>query len=520
MPNPPKPVLPAYAVATSGLAPVKRRLRLTNLRLCRLVTARMVMAGLVLAGLVVPGIVIAGLPTTGIAQASAQPTGHAAEPTAAAVQASAHACGPTNIANGAPWPEFGGNNSHSQIATGTTAAGALRRHWETAQLDGAMYGEPLVGGGCVYVATENNSIYAFSAATGAFVWRTHIARPVTSGLACSGDISPSGISGTPVLDATSDELWAVVFTDISGRPEHEIVALDAQTGHVMRRQELSLPGTDPTAEQQRAALDLDRGNVYVALGGLYGDCGNYKGGIVSVPENSARGLGYWSTPTKREGAVWEVGGPAVLPDGDLLFATGNSAASPGQPFDGGDAVINLTGGLHMSSYFAPTQWAHWNLSDQDMGTSGPAILPGGLVLQVGKPGEGFLMAISHLGGIGRQLAALQVCTNGGAYGADAVAGATVYVPCSNGIVAVAVKGHSLRVLWRSSVGGAGSVLVAGGRVFEQVQGGQLFAVNTANGRALQTLSLSAPTTHFPWVVAVGTTLYAADGTKLEAFAGA
>jgi outer membrane protein assembly factor BamB len=465
-------------------------------------------------------IAASSLPTGGFGHATAQANLPAPTTKVPAANPSAHACATTGTADAAPWPEFGGNGSHSQDGTGAApAAGPLHRRWETHPLDAAMYGEPLVDGGCVYAATENNSIYAFRASTGTLVWRVHIGSPVTGGLACAGDINPSGITGAPVLDATRDQLWAVAFTDVSGHPQHEIVTLNARTGQLLRRRHFALPGTDAAAEQQRSGLDIDKGNVYVALGGLYGDCGNYKGGIVSVPENADRGLGYWSTPTAREGAVWEVGGPDVLPDGDLLFATGNSAASPGQPFDGGDAVINLTDGLHISSYFAPTQWAQWNVSDQDMGASGPAILPGGLALQVGKAGEGFLVNTSHLGGIGSQLASVHVCSTGGAYGADAVARTTVYVPCSNGIVAVAVQDHSLKVLWRSSVGGAGSVLFAGGRVFEQVQGGRLFSVSATNGRALESLLLSAPVTHFPWLIAVGTTLYAADGTKLEALAG-
>ena len=430
------------------------------------------------------------------------------------------ACGPADAKGVASWPEFGGTSSHAQDGIGvTTPARALRRRWRTAPLDGAMYGEAVVAGGCVYVATENDSIYAFDASSGARVWRAHLASPVTSGLACAGDISPSGITGTPVLDTARGELWAVVLTDVSGRPEHEVVALDARTGRVLRRQELALPGSDPAAEQQRAALDLEDGEVYVALGGLYGDCGSYKGAVISVPEVAGHPLRYWHTPTTRGGAVWEAGGPDVLTSGKLLLATGNSAASPGQAFDGGDAVIELSARLKMTSYFAPTAWAQWNAADLDLGSTGPALLPGGLAFEVGKTGEGFLVSTSHLGGIGGQLASAQVCPGGGAYGADAVTGSTVYVPCTGGLVAVRARGRSLTVLWRSSAGGPGSPVVAGGRLFEEGQRGQLVALDLANGRVLQSLSLASPITHFPWVVAVGTTLYAASGTRLEALSG-
>jgi len=431
----------------------------------------------------------------------------------------ARACGPTDAAGEAPWSEFGGAGTHPQDGVGVTKpAGQLHRKWETSPLDGAVYAEPLVAGGCVYVATEDNSVYAFNAATGAPVWHVHLASPVTAGLACAGDIDPSGITGTPVLDPAHDELWAVVLTYVSGRPAHEVVALNARTGALLRRQVVALPGTDPAAEQQRAALDMEAGNVYVPLGGLYGDCGDYKGAVISVPGTPGHKLGYWHTPTAREGAVWEVGGPDVLPNGDILLSTGNSAASPGQGFDGGDALIELTASLKVASYFAPRSWAVWNTEDLDLGSTGPALLPGGLAFQVGKAGVGFLVSTSHLGGIGGQLASAQVC-NGGAYGADAVSGSTVYVPCSGGLVAVRAVGRGLHVLWSSSAGGSGSPLVAGGRLFEEVQSGEVVALSPATGGVLQRLSLAPPATHFPWLVAVGSTLWALDGTRLEAFSG-
>lgn len=410
---------------------------------------------------------------------------------------------------------------HSQQGAGPGGpAGTLRPRWSAGPLDGAVYAEPVVAGGCAYVATEDDSLYAFELSTGAMVWRTHLASPVTSGLACSGDINPSGITGAPVLDTARGELWAVIFTMVSGKPQHEIVALDARTGQVLRRQLIAVPGTDPAAQQQRAALALGGGNVYVAFGGLYGDCGNYKGAVVSVPEKAGRGFGYWRTPTRSGGAVWEVGGPDVLPGGRLLVATGNSAASPGQPFDGGDAVIALSAGLHVASYFAPKSWSRWNLEDLDLGSTGPAVLPDGLVFEVGKAGEGFLLSAAHLGGVGGQLASVQVCPGQGAYGADAVSGSTVYVPCTSGVVAVRVTGRSLKVLWKSNAGGAGCVLFAGGRVLEQTHAGHIVSLAPANGRVLQALALSSPVTHFPWLVAVGRTLLADDGLHLEALIGA
>jgi outer membrane protein assembly factor BamB len=365
------------------------------------------------------------------------------------------------------------------------------------------------------VATEDDSVYAFSAATGAVRWHTHLASPVASGLPC-GDIGPSGITGTPVLDPARGALWVVVLTNGAGGVVHQVVELRASNGQVERRLDIAVPGREAAAEQQRGALVLANGNVYIPLAGLFGDCNNYVGAVASVPESGQHSPGYWEVPTARGAGMWEPGGPDVLANGDLLIADGNGAAAPGQPFDGSNAVIELSPALKMAGYFAPSDWAQLNQTDGDLGSTGPAVLPGGVAVQVGKAGTGYLMTTGHLGGVGHQVTSLQVCTGAGAFGADAVSGGTVYVPCTNGLTAVVVTGRSMRVLWRSSGGGEGSPVVAGGNVWEETPSGTLFDINASTATIAQTFSFPAPATHFPWVVAVSGTLYAPDGQSVIA----
>ena len=414
--------------------------------------------------------------------------------------------GPTAAPGQAPWTVFDGSPLHSGDGVGVSRpAGTLQRRWVTSPLDGAIYGQPMVAGGCLYVATEDDSVYALDASTGALRWHVHLASPVTGGLPC-GDISPSGITGAPVLDPSRGELFVVVLTAFPDGPGHELVALRASNGQVLFRQRFALPGANPAAEQQRSALQSEDGNIYISLGGLYGDCGRYLGAVISVPEAGGT-PGYWHVPTANEAGIWEPGGPDVLPNGDLLLADGNGAGSADQPFDGSNAVFELTPSLKVAGVFAPTNWASLNASDSDLGSTGPAVLPGGFAFQVGKGGTGYLLDAGNLGGVGRQVAKGVVC--GGAWGADAVLGETVYVPCQDGLTAVRISGRSFKVVWTSGGGGNGSPVVAGGRVFEQTSGGQLEAFDPSNGHVLQTLNLSSPVTHFPWLVAVGPTLYAA-----------
>ena len=81
--------------------------------------------------------------------------------------------------------------------------------WDDKSLDGAVYGEPLVYDATVYVATENDSVYAIAPRSGKVIWRVHTGTAVTSseinsapGVGC-GNINPLGITGTPVIDAAS-----------------------------------------------------------------------------------------------------------------------------------------------------------------------------------------------------------------------------------------------------------------------------------------------------------------------------
>src|SRR5438309_1227121 len=96
------------------------------------------------------------------------------------------------------WPTYHGTNDRAGAAT-AALRGPLRRAWSM-NLDAAMYAQPIVAGGVVLAATENNSVYAIDLATGRLRWRVHLESPARrSNLPC-GNIDPSGITGTPAPD--------------------------------------------------------------------------------------------------------------------------------------------------------------------------------------------------------------------------------------------------------------------------------------------------------------------------------
>ena len=185
------------------------------------------------------------------------------------------------VADGHPaaaWPQYGQNAGRAGVAAGLPTAGPLSQRW-AADLDGAVYGQPLVVGGTVIAATENDTVYALNESTGTVTWHTHLGSPVPlSSLPC-GDIDPLGITGTPVYDESNGLVYAVAET--TGY-HHVMFGLAVSNGAIRVQREIPVPG-DPAAFQQRPGLAIDGGRVYAAFGGLYGDCGQYIGMVVGVP---------------------------------------------------------------------------------------------------------------------------------------------------------------------------------------------------------------------------------------------
>jgi polyvinyl alcohol dehydrogenase (cytochrome) len=432
----------------------------------------------------------------------------------------------TASATGANWPEYDANPARTGVATGVPAAGPLTTAW-SAQLDGAVYGQPLVVGDEVIAATENDSVYALNRVTGKTIWRANVGPPVPrSALHGCGNIFPLGITGTPVYDAGNGLVYAVA--EVTGY-HHLLVALDATTGALRVRRELDGPtaANQPAYNQQRPALAIDDGRVYASFGGLSGDCGAYQGGVVSAPLAGNGPLASWHTPTSREGAVWGPGGPVVDQDGDLWISNGNGAAdSSADPYDGSDSVTKLSPSLQRLAYFAPSTWATDNANDKDLGSTMPVLAAGNTVFVVGKGGVGYLLDGAKPGGIGGQLAEQNICA---AFGAAAVSGSTVYEPCRNGpltAVEVSAANKTIKVLWRGPSGTDGSPVVGGGAVWvtKYAQsgsgGGTLYELNQATGQVEQQISISQGMPHFSSLSLSGGSAYVSTLTGITAINGA
>ena len=131
----------------------------------------------------------------------------------------------------------------------------------------------------IIVVTESNNVYALDATTGTVIWQRNVGPPVTSGLPC-GNISPLGITGTPVVDLASRSLFFDAMID-GATKKHFIFSLNVDTGATNPGWPVDVNATaryngmtfTSSIQNQRAALGLVNGIVYVPYSGHFGDCG-------------------------------------------------------------------------------------------------------------------------------------------------------------------------------------------------------------------------------------------------------
>jgi len=409
------------------------------------------------------------------------------------------------------------------VAAPVSAVDTASPKWTSATLDGQLYGEPLVSGGQVYVATENDTVYGLSAATGAVAWENHLGSPVPAPSLPCGNIGPTvGITGTPVVDAARGEVFVVADEWAGGRPAHVLVGLSVATGHVEMSQDVDPRGANPAALLQRTGLSLDAGRVVFGFGGNYGDCSVYRGRVVAVGESGGTPLDYTvgAGAGGYKGAIWMGGGaPAVDGAGNVWVSAGNgSATSPDRPYDGSDSVLELSPSLRLLQFFAPTSWASDNRQDLDLSMA-PVLLADGQVIVAGKSHTAYLLDGAHLGGIGGQLTTLAPVCGDDIDGGGATVGTTAYLPCLSGVAALETDGPpgTLRLKWSSGSGG-GPPIVAAGLIWTIGQNGELYGLDPDTGAVRQQASIGPPANHFP-TPAVGDGLLVAPArARVVAFA--
>lgn len=387
----------------------------------------------------------------------------------------------TPVPSSTDWTTYHNDNKRRGYIANAPDPQKLLRIWKT-QLDGAVYAEPLVVGKRVIVATEGDSLYALDPTTGNVQWHTNVGSPVPLSTLPCGNIDPLGITGTPVYDPATGLVFAVA--EISG-PAHILVGIDVTTGQVKVRRSVDTDGMNPRAHQQRGALTLANGMVYIPYGGLNGDCSNYIGRVVASRTDGQGDLLVYRVPTPREGGIWTPPGASVDAAGNLYVSVGNGEITQGQ-WDHSDSVLKLSPTLQLKDGFAPKTWAQDNAVDADLGSQGPVLLPRGFIFIAGKSGKGYILHMNALGGVGGQIEERDICRS---FGGAATVDSTMFLPCTSGVLQVSVdaSGHMHRG-WQAAGGIVGSPVVGGHTVYS-IANGRLYALNKDTGQVVTSLSV-------------------------------
>jgi len=431
--------------------------------------------------------------------------------------------------------------------------------WQSENLGAPIWGQPLVLGERVYVATVGDQIYALNAATGAVEWWQSAGTPVPSGELSCGDIEPTvGIVGTPVIDPATGVIYAVADTwnASAHEAEHVLKGYRLSNGEQVMSTPVDPPGSYHRAYLQRTALNLDDGNIVFGYGGNDGDCSKYRGAVVAAPENGGAPR-FWQVPIAEPaewgGAVWAPSGPAVDGEGHVFTTTGNPDPPDGDElssYDYSDSVLELSLADFVADpateqgnplgWFEPPSWKDESENDLDLSSAGPELLPGGMLFQAGKDGVGYLIDEAGMSTGAAAVHRGQVCGGHGSFGGDTYAGGavssidptatgTIFIPCTNGVQALAynetgIAGPSFTPLWQGPSNAFGPPIVADGLVWVLATGGfsgggeTLYGLDPATGSTVYTEHLPEPIDdHFASPSAAGGRLFVASGESVTAY---
>ncbi len=282
-------------------------------------------------------------------------------------------------------------------------------------VDGKVDAEPLylsqvaIAGGThnvLYVATENASVFAFDADSGAVLWQASTLgknETPSDDLGCF-QISPEiGITSTPVIDRTrgpNGAIYVVAMSkDATGGYHQRLHALDITTGAELfggpTEIAASYPGNGPNSSggavvfnpqqyaERQSLLELN-GTIYTGWTS-HCDTEPYNGWVIAYSADTLLQTSVLSlTPNGTEGSIW-MSGAGMASDGQSIYfldangtfdttLTANGFPSLG---DYGNAFLKLgtTNGLTVSDYFNMSNTVAESDADEDLGSGGALVLP-------------------------------------------------------------------------------------------------------------------------------------------------
>jgi hypothetical protein len=260
----------------------------------------------------------------------------------------------------------------------------------------------------VFAVTENDSVYAFDAASGALLWKTSVlanAETPSGDHGCSQITPEIGITSTPVIDRQAGPHGTIFVVgmskDSNGAFHQRLHALDVTTGAELSSSPVDIqatyPGTgetssggvntfDPAQYAERAGLLLLNGVIYL---GWTSHCDEdpYTGWLMAYNEKTLAQTSVLNlTPNGSEGSIWMAGsGLAADSSGYIYFLDANGTFDPtlnaaGFPvnhdFGNGFLKVSTAGGqLAVADYFEADNTVAESNEDEDLGSGGALVLP-------------------------------------------------------------------------------------------------------------------------------------------------
>jgi hypothetical protein len=339
----------------------------------------------------------------------------------------------------------GVNSTETVLTTGnvnSTTFGKVGEFAVDGQIDGqALFLSQLAIPGqgnkdVLYVATENDTVYAvdaqsISGSSATILWKTPVLLQgelaADSGSLPCGNISPNGVTATPVIDRTRNAIYVEAMSKNSaGNIFHRLHALDLTTGKELFGGPTTITATYPGAggnssggivtfdsryQHDRAALLESGGTIYTAWSGLWGDCGPYSAWVIAFDASTLqRTSAIDLVPNNSGGGMWMGGGgPAADAAGNVYVISGNGFGdTPGTNNSYGNSFVRLStsGGLKVGDYFTPFNTLSEDAADADFGSAGPLLLPDltdatgtvrHLAVGAGKDGNLYVLNRDNLG---------------------------------------------------------------------------------------------------------------------------
>lgn len=329
-------------------------------------------------------------------------------------------------------------NSQEIQLTPTSATAARFGKLFTLPVDGHIFGQPLyvpgltIGGkthDVIFVATENDTVYAFDADQNASaLWNTSLVNagsgeaPVpcgdVDGCSISGTI---GVTATPVISVDRNAIYVEARSKQNGAYLHKLHALDLTTGAekfggpaIIKA---SVPGSasdhdsqgnvnfNPLRENCRPGLLLANGVVYLAFASINDDT-PYHGWILGYNADTLQPASVFNvTPNGSAGGIWQNNGISADSSGNIFAVAGNGTTPPSTN-NYGQAYVKLTlqgGQPVVADYFAPFNASTLNNTDLDVGSGGLLLLPDQsgahphLLVAAGKEGRIYLVDRDNMG---------------------------------------------------------------------------------------------------------------------------